>query len=212
VWVLSGGSYPLAIAVLQVLALDIGTDLLPALALGAEPPSPHTLRGRARTGQLIDRGVLVRAFGVLGPAEVLASLGAFTIVLLAGGWTWGHTPDPALAATASGTAFAAIVLGQLANAYVCRSVYRPAWRISLRRNPLLPGAVTVELALLGVFLGVPAIAASLGGTWPTPAGWALAAVAIPLVLFADAAYKLVLRRRLRDCRGVRGSGGVPAHG
>ena len=34
----SGGSFPLAIGVLQVLALDIGTDMLPALALGAEPP------------------------------------------------------------------------------------------------------------------------------------------------------------------------------
>ncbi len=37
------GSFPLAIGVLQILALDIGTDLLPALALGAEPPNPRTL-------------------------------------------------------------------------------------------------------------------------------------------------------------------------
>ncbi len=40
VWALSGGRFPLAIGVLQVLALDIGTDILPALALGAEPPAP----------------------------------------------------------------------------------------------------------------------------------------------------------------------------
>ena len=39
VWALSGGRFPLAIGVLQILALDIGTDLLPALALGAEPPT-----------------------------------------------------------------------------------------------------------------------------------------------------------------------------
>ena len=38
VWALSGGAFPLALGVLQVLALDIGTDLLPALALGIEPP------------------------------------------------------------------------------------------------------------------------------------------------------------------------------
>ena len=38
VWALTGGQYPLALAVLQVLALDIGTDLLPAIALGTEPP------------------------------------------------------------------------------------------------------------------------------------------------------------------------------
>jgi magnesium-transporting ATPase (P-type) len=184
-WALSGGSFPLAIGVLQVLALDIGTDLLPALALGAEPPNPRTLAGPAQTGPLIDRAMLRRVFGVLGPAEVVASLGAFLAVLLAAGWTWGATPSPPLLATASGTAFAAIVLGQLANAYACRSETRPFYRIDPRRNRLLLAAVLVELALLGVFLGVAPIANLLGGSWPTPGGWALALLAVPFVLVAD---------------------------
>ena len=42
VWALSGGRFPIALGVLQILALDIGTDLLPALALGAEPPAEAT--------------------------------------------------------------------------------------------------------------------------------------------------------------------------
>jgi calcium-translocating P-type ATPase len=193
VWALTGGAFPLAIGVLQVLALDIGTDLLPALALGAEPPNPRTLSGRARTGQLIDRRLVTRVFGVLGPAEVLASLGAFVAVLLAGGWRWGTTPPDALLATASGTAFAAIVLGQLANAYACRSETRPAFLIDPRRNRLLIGAIGSELALLAVFLGVPPVAELLGGGWPTPAGWVLAALAIPVLLAADTFAKL--RRR-----------------
>jgi magnesium-transporting ATPase (P-type) len=66
-WGLTGGTFPLALGVLQILALDIGTDLLPALALGAEPPTPRALTGRARTGQLIDRPVLRRAFGFSAP-------------------------------------------------------------------------------------------------------------------------------------------------
>ncbi|HET9516351.1 MAG TPA: cation-transporting P-type ATPase [Actinoplanes sp.] len=197
VWALTGGTFPLAIGVLQVLALDIGTDLLPALALGAEPPSPRTLRGPARAGQLIDAGVLSRAFGILGPAEVLVSLGAFTAVLLAGGWRWGTTPDGALTAIASGTAFAAIVLGQLANAFACRSAARPVWRQRLRGNPLLLVAVGVELALLVVFLAVPPVAGLLGGSWPTPLGWAVALLAVPAVVVADAVAKHVARTRLR---------------
>ena len=44
VWALSGGSFPLMLSVLQVLALDIGTDLLPALALGAERPAPDVMQ------------------------------------------------------------------------------------------------------------------------------------------------------------------------
>jgi calcium-translocating P-type ATPase len=207
-WALTGGSFPLAIGVLQVLALDIGTDLLPALALGAEPPNPATLHGRARTGQLIDRRLVTRVFAVLGPAEVLGSLPAFAAVLLGGGWRWGATPSSGLLATASGTAFAAIVLAQLANAYACRSEARPAFLIDPRRNHLLLGAIAAELGLLGLFLGVPAIARLLGGAWPHPYGWALAALAIPVLLAADTVYKW--RRGVRF--PIRSRGGRHDHG
>jgi len=208
VWALSGGSFPLAIGVLQVLALDIGTDLLPALALGAEPPNPRTLTGRARTGQLIDRRLLTRVFSVLGPAEVLVSLGAFTAVLIAGGWRWGATPPAALLATASGTAFAAIVLGQLANAYACRSETRAAFQIDPRRNRLLLAALASEVGVLVLFLGVPSVAGLLGGAWPSPTGWALAALAIPTVLAADTLHKLVLSTRRRPAEPPRLPEGV----
>jgi magnesium-transporting ATPase (P-type) len=107
VWALSGGSIPLALTVLQVLALDIGTDLLPALVLGAERPNPRTMVGPLRLGSLIDRHVLRRAFGVLGPTEALVSMGAFVIMLRLAGWSVGTDPGPRLLATASGATFAA---------------------------------------------------------------------------------------------------------
>jgi hypothetical protein len=138
---------------------------------------------------------------VLGPTEVLASLGAFAAVLLAGGWTWGADPSDGLLATASGTAFAAIVLGQLANAFACRSEARPVHRMDPFSNRLLPIAVAVELALLAAFLGVPVIATALGGSWPSGVGWLLAAAAIPMVLLADTVYKMAVgtgRRRTAE--------------
>ncbi|WP_330275875.1 cation-transporting P-type ATPase [Lentzea sp. NBC_00516] len=196
VWALSGGSIPLAITVLQVLALDIGTDLLPALALGAEPPNKNTMHGKLRTGSLVDGSLLRRAFGVLGPAEALMSMLAFLVVLVAGGWRLGEAPAAALLATASGTAFAAIVLGQLANAYACRSVSRPVWRTGLRGNRLLLWAVAFELAVLVVFLFVPPLPELLGGHGPSALGWALAAATVPVVVLADAAVKAILARRV----------------
>jgi len=57
------------------------------------------------------------------------------------------------------------------------------------RNPLLLGAVVVKLGMLAVFVGVPPVARLLGGGWPTPLGWALAALAVPAVLLADALAK-----------------------
>jgi magnesium-transporting ATPase (P-type) len=200
-WGLTGGAVPLALGVLQVLALDIGTDLLPALALGAEPPARSALTGPARTGRLIDRRVLIRVFGVLGPVEAGVELGAFLAVLLLGGWRWGHAASPLLLAAASGTAFAAVVLGQLANAFACRSERHPVGRWSLRGNPLLLWAVGSELVVLAAFLAVPPVAEVLGHAIPGPAGWALAALAVPAVLLADRAHKALRRRAERTRTG-----------
>jgi magnesium-transporting ATPase (P-type) len=198
VWALSGGSIPLAVTVLQVLALDIGTDLLPALALGAERPNPRTMLGPMRLGSLIDRGVLRRAFGVLGPTEALVSMAAFVITLRLGGWSIGADPGPRLLATASGTTFAAIVLGQLANAFACRSESRWVGVTGITGNRLLQLAVAVETVMLVVFLVVPPLPELLGATLPDATGWLLALIAIPAVWATDAADKWrrgVLRSR-----------------
>ena len=192
-WAITGGKLPLALGVLQILALDIGTDLLPALALGAEPANPRTMTGRMRFGGLINRTVTRRVFGVLGPAEAVVEMAAFVAVLLAGGWAWGETPSKALLATASGAAFTAVVLGQMATAFACRSEVRWVGRLRWRANPLLLGAVAAEMATLFLFIGIPPLARLLGGTFPSPLGWLVAAAAVPAVILADAVYKAVRR-------------------
>nr|WP_234815216.1 cation-transporting P-type ATPase [Mycolicibacterium duvalii] len=196
VWALSAGRFPLAIGVLQVLALDIGTDVFPALALGAEPPDKRVLDGPPVRGHLLDRAILVRAFLVLGLAEAAVALLAFTATFVAAGWRPGQEfTTGALMWSASGAAFTAIVLGQAANAFACRSDELPAWRLSLRTNALLVGAVAVELVLLLVLLYVPPIATALTHTGPTTAGFLVAALSVPAVLLVDAADKH--RRRSR---------------
>ena len=194
-WAVTGGKLPLALGVLQILALDIGTDLLPALALGAEPANPRTMTGRMRADGLISRSVTGRVFGVLGPAEAVVEMAAFVAVLLAGGWTWGDTPSSVLLAAASGTAFTAVVLGQMATAFACRSETRWVGRLDWRGNPLLLGAVAAEIAALFLFIGIPALARLLGGSFPPALGWLLASAAIPAVLLADAAHKAIRARR-----------------
>jgi magnesium-transporting ATPase (P-type) len=202
-WGLSGGAAPLALGVLQILALDIGTDLLPALALGAEPPSRSALQGPARTGRLVDRRLLGRTFLVLGSTEAAVELGAFLGVLHLGGWTWGAPASAGLLMAASGTAFTAVVLGQLANAFACRSEHRAVGLWSVRGNRLLLVAVGVELALLAVFIGLPPLAALLGQAVPSPTGWALAACAVPAVLVVDAAHKQVGTSEVRSAHRAR---------
>jgi len=62
-------------------------------------------------------------------------------------------------------------------------------------NRLLPLAIGVELVLLVVFLAVAPVAGALGGSWPSVSGWALAGLAVPAVLLADALYKSAVGRR-----------------
>ncbi len=199
-WALSAGSIPPALNVLQVLALDIGTDMLPALGLGAEPANARTMQGPRREERIASGSVLRRAFLVLGPTEAVMSLAGFLWVLSQGGWSVGETPDDTLLASASGTAFAAIAVGQVANAFACRSETRPVWRIALLKNRLVLAAVAVELVLLVGFLTMPGVADLLGGSWPPPERWLWAAATGVAVLVVDAVHKELRRRRRGETR------------
>ncbi|MGZ8751878.1 MAG: cation-translocating P-type ATPase [Acidimicrobiia bacterium] len=196
VWALSGGQFPLAIGVLQVLALDIGTDVLPALALGAEPPGRHLLDGPPVRRHLLDRPLFVRAFGVLGPVEATVELVAFLAAFVASGWLPGETfPGGPTLLTASGAAFTAVVVGQVANAFACRSTVRPAWAVGWTANRLLLGAIAAEIAMLIGFLYIPMLAEVLDQAPPSWAGFAVALLAAPAVLAADALQKRAMARR-----------------
>ena len=196
IWALSGGQFPLALGVLQILALDIGTDLLPALALGAEPPGRRILARPPERRHLMDRQLIIRVFCILGPVEAATEMAVFSTVLAAGGWSRGQVPPAGLLMAASGAAFTAVVLGQLANAFACRSATVPPWKLGWGTNRLLVWAVLAELAILAVCLYIPYLATLLGQAPPTPAGFLLALLAAPAVLLADWIHKSV-RGRLR---------------
>ena len=198
VWALSGGQFPLALGVLQILALDLGTDTLSAVALGAEPPAKHLLDGPPVRGRLMNRTVLRRAFGLLGPLEASLSMVAFLVSLGAAGWSPGEgfPTGPALMA-ASGAAFITVVLGQTANAFACRSSTRWPGALGWTSNRLLIPAAAAGLLFSLVVLLVPAIGQMLGQSNPPMAGWLVALVSAPVVLAVDALDKHVRARRPR---------------
>lgn len=190
VWALSGGRFPLALGVLQVLSLDIGTDILPALALGVEPPSRHVLKNPPEGRHLLDRGVLFRAFAVLGPVESLWAMLAFLAVFISIGWHPGNAfPGGDVLLKASGAAFSAVVLGQMANAFACRSAARWPGKLGWGTNRFLVLAVCTEILLLGVLLHFGPLAQLLGQAAPNRAGLIMALLAFPVVLLADAVHK-----------------------
>lgn len=73
---------PLALTVLQILAIDLGTDLLPALALGMEEPEPGILHQAPRKldEHLLNSKLILRAYFFLGLIEAVLSLAAFFFI------------------------------------------------------------------------------------------------------------------------------------
>ena len=210
VWALSGGRFPLALGVLQILCLDIGTDLLPALALGAEAPNTRALAHPPMGRHLIDNTLLRRVFAVLGPTEAVMEMTAFLIALVAAGWRPAqHFPTGHALLAASGAAFAAVVIGQAANAFACRSATRWPGALGWTGNRLLLGAVMVELAALAGFLLISPVASILDQAPPPAAGLLVAALAAPAVLVADAVHKRARagRRRARDVASKQAGAG-----
>lgn len=195
IWAMSGGRFPLALGVLQILSFDVGAEVLPALALGVEHGTAvlhRPLYGR----HLIDRQVLIRAFAVLGPAESILELTAFLVSLMALGWAPGHTfPHGAELRSASGAAFATVIASQIGVAFACRSTSRWPGRLGWFSNRLLLVGVGVALALLGVLLYVRPLASLLHQGPPPMAGWVVVALSAPIMLGVDGLHKFWRSRR-----------------
>lgn len=144
VFALAGGAVPLPLTVLQILAIDLGTEILPALALGREPAEPGVMERppRLRAEGVIDRALLFRAWVSLGLVEAALVLGGFFVVLLRGGWSWGDatgsgTPLHGLYLEATTMTFAGIVACQVGTAVAARTESASLRQVGLLTNPLL---------------------------------------------------------------------------
>ncbi len=141
---------------------------------------------------LIDRALLRRVFGVLGPTEAVMEMTAFLVALMASGWRPGDSFSTGNALmAASGAAFAAVVIGQMANAFACRSATRWPGALGWSGNRLLLAAVAVELVVLAGFLLISPVASLLEHAFPPAAGIAVAVMAAPVLLAVDALHKRV---------------------
>jgi magnesium-transporting ATPase (P-type) len=198
IWALSAGSIPLMISVMQVLALDIGTDLLPALALGSERPEPGVMERppRPRTARLLDRRVLGRAFGFLGPVEAAASMAMLPIgAAFFFDWPAVMLPTAGVTtATLSTMVFAAIVLMQMANAFECRSTPASLFSIGPLSNRLLVWAVAIEALALVAFVYFPPIQRVLGHEPLAWTQWLPVLVTPWILLGAEELRKALIRK------------------
>ncbi|BCB26986.1 ATPase [Sulfurimicrobium lacus] len=143
---------PLPLTVIQILAVDLGTDMLPALGLGTEKPHAGIMQKppRARGERLLNRALLLRAYLFLGILEAAAALAAFFWVLHGGGWQYGiKLPHhEALYLQATTATLSAIIVMQVVNVFVCRSDRDSIFSGRFFDNRLILAGVAAEITLI----------------------------------------------------------------
>jgi len=189
---------PLPLTIIQILAVDLGTDMLPALALGAERPDPRVMQRapRPRTQRLLSWPLLARAYLFLGMLEAAAAMAAFFFVLHLGGWTYGDMPgrfDP-LYLQATAACLAAIIVTQVVNVFLCRDPSASIFTVGLLANRLILLGVAVEIALILAIVYTP-WGQSIFGTAALPLeAWLFMLPFAAAMLLLEEARKLVVRR------------------
>ena len=202
VFALSGGLIPLPLTVLQILAIDLGTDTLPALALSREPAEPGLMDRPPRTrGQgVISARMLARAWGFLGVISAALVMAGFLVTLLLAGWHPG-------AATGAGSAlhhayrqattvsWLGIVACQIGTAFAVRTEHASLRSVGVLTNRPLLGAIAVALAFAALLIYLPALHALFGTEALAPSQLALVAPFPFIVWGADEIRRWLRRRR-----------------
>ncbi|MFC4054895.1 cation-translocating P-type ATPase [Actinomadura syzygii] len=201
VFALSGGLVPLPLTVLQILAIDLGTETLPALALGREPAEPGIMGRPPRPSSqgVISRDMLVRAWGYLGLISAALVMSVFFYVLWRAGW---HPGDPTgdgdalhhAYLTATTATFAGLVTCQIGTAMAARTDHASLRQVGLTTNPLLLAGIAFELLFAAALIYLPPLQ-HLFGTAALP--WDVLAIiaAFPVIVWGADELRRRHRRR-----------------
>jgi potassium/sodium efflux P-type ATPase len=198
------GVHMVPLSALQVLSIDLASDVLPGLALGTERPEPGLMKAppRPRTARLFDFDLIKRIL-FLGGIQGAGAIAGFLFVLLQGGWHWGTvlpTTD-LLYRHAITMTQAAIVVSQVFNGFAVRTVNVSVFRIGLFSNRFLIMGEAIGIGIMSAISYVPFMQ-RLFGTGPLrPGDWALLTAFGAVLFFAEELRKLAARRKIAKNQG-----------
>lgn len=203
----SGGLVPLPLTVMQVLAIDLGTDMLPAIGLGADAAEPGLMKQAPRdlSEPLLNAPLLTRALLWYGLIEAAAGMSAYLFFNWQHGWPVtglvqaAATDQYRIATTITLTA---IVMCQIGAVLCCRSNRQSILTSGAMSNRIILAGVAAEIVLLLLLMYVPALQQAFNTAPLNGSQWLFCIAWIPLLIGLDEFRKLILRisqpRRLRD--------------
>jgi sodium/potassium-transporting ATPase subunit alpha len=189
---------PLPLTVMQILAIDLGTETIPALGLGTESPEADIMKRPPRPTDkgLIDRTVLFSGYVFLGLLSTIGVLFAYFYILYKGGWSWGiELPiDNPLVHKAATATFLGIVLMQIANVFACRTHSDSIFKVGIFSNRIVLWGILVEIILSSFIIYHP-WGNKIFSTAPIPLTvWLILIPFVVLLFFAAELKKFILRR------------------
>ncbi len=189
---------PLPITVMQILAIDLGTDTLPAIALGRGPPESDVMKRppRPRKERLLNLPIILRGYIFLGLIEAVLVMSGYFWVLYSGGWHFGQAlpfSDP-LYIKATTIVFVGIVMGQIGNLLTIQTTRTSVFKIGIFANKWIIRGIIFEVAIVLAILYIPQLQSIFGTTPLGITEWLYVITFIPIMFFADELRKYIIRR------------------
>jgi magnesium-transporting ATPase (P-type) len=202
---------PPALIIMQILIIDLGTDILPALALGTERAEWGTMQlpPRTKSQPLLDRALLLRAYCFLGLIEATLGMIGFFMVWRSYGYDFAslqaiapailsRTANPEITfiyAQATTMTLAIIVACQDGNVFACRSERTSIFRLGFFSNPFICVGIATEWILIKSIIDIAQLRQVFSTSPMTPWQWLFLLVCPPILLGAEELRKLLLRDR-----------------
>lgn len=199
--------FPLVpLSALQVLAIDLGTDVLPALALGAERPEADTMSRPPRSPRAhLFSWAVVRRFLFLGTLESVGVVAMFFWKIHSAhlGFADFTASTPAYREALTMTQ-AGIVIGQFFASFAVRTDRESVFREGVLSNRGLLGAGVISVAFIVTLSYVPTMQAVFHTAALSLVDWLFVVACGVVVLAGDEARKAFNRRR--EARSLVGLG------
>ena len=152
---------PLPMNVQLILAIDLGTDILPALSLAVEKGEGDIMKRPPRSSdeKLLTPQVLLTSYGIKGPIEAAAGFACYFAVLFDGGWTWGQSLPftDTLYMQAITAFFAAVIICQITNVFTSRTRRQSVLTKGFFSNKMVLVGIASELAILAFIIFNPLV-------------------------------------------------------
>ena len=170
-YIFSGGMIPLPLTLMQILSIDLGTDMVPAIALGAEHPEAGSMDRppRPQKEPLLSKKLLVKAMLWYGMIESAVAMLAFFFLYWMNGWRGGAMAgDGNIYFMATTMSLAAIIFSQIGMVFNCRTDLASVFKVGIFKNKMVLVGIATELILLLLMIYTP----FLQGLFNTaPIGW-----------------------------------------